>query len=71
MLFCVMCGELESRVQADSARAAAVKSVRSFKGSLSPLVMVNEGGDNWDIGDSSVFFILDSILEECSMRLVS
>jgi len=71
MLFCVFSGELESCVKATSHREAAVKSVKSFKGSLSPLVMVNEGGDNWEICDSSMFFLSESVLEECSMRLVS
>lgn len=71
MLFYVASGELEAFVQAASAKEAAAKSIRSFRGSISPLVMVNEGHDNVDINESSVFFLADSILEECSMRLVS
>lgn len=71
MLFTVVSGELETFVRAAGAKEAAVKSARNFRGELSPLMMVNEGRDNLEINDQSVFFLSDSILEECSMKLVS
>jgi hypothetical protein len=71
MLFYVVSGEMDAFVKAPSAREAATKSVRSFKGSLGVLVMVNEGHDNVEIDDNSLFFLTESILEQNSMRLVS
>ena len=71
MLFYVVSGDMDAFVKAPSAKEAAMKSVRSFKGCLGVLVMVNEGHDNTEIDDNSLFFLTDSIIDQCAMRLVS
>ena len=70
MIFYVKSGGVDAVLRASSARAAAVKAFRNSDACVAPMVMVNSGGENKEIDEDSIFFLSESILDDCQMKLV-
>lgn len=71
MLYYVKTGDVDTSVRASSHRHAAVKALRQCGKDLGMCVVVNEREISEENHDSSVFFLTQSILDDCSMKVVS
>jgi hypothetical protein len=71
MLYYVRTGNVDTSVNASSHRQAALKAIKQSEQDLGMCVMVNEQEISEKTHGSSVFFLTQSILDECLMRVVS
>ena len=70
MLYYVRTGDLDCSTHANSHRHAAMKSVRGSDRDLGVLMIVNEREISEDDHSGNVYFLTQSILDACSMRVV-
>lgn len=70
MLYHVRTGGLECAVNAASHREAALKAIRSSDRDLGVLVVVNQRRMDDVDHEGNVYFHTQSIIDDCSMRLV-
>lgn len=70
MLYHVRTGHLDRRLRAASHHEAAMKAVRDSDTGLGVLVVVNEREIDEVDHEGNVYFHTQSIIDECSMRLV-
>jgi hypothetical protein len=70
MLYHVRSGDLDCSTHAADHREAAMKSIRSSDRDLGMLVIVNEREIDDHDEAGNVYFLTQSILDDCSMRLV-
>jgi hypothetical protein len=66
----VRTGDLDCRMHARNHHEAAMKSVRNSDKGLGVLVIVNEREIDESDPAGNVYFLTESILDDCSMRLV-
>lgn len=70
MLYYVKTGELDCSTHANDHREAAMKSLRNSDKDLGVLVIVNEREIDEENHSGNMYFLTQSILDDCSMRLV-
>jgi hypothetical protein len=71
MLYYVRTGEVDMSINSTSHRQAAIEALRNSDKCLGVCVMVNDREISEVDPEGSVFFLTQSILDDCSMRLVS
>lgn len=70
MLYHVMTGELTCTAHASNHRQAAIKALTNCDKDLGVLVVVNEREITDKPDSGNLYFLTQSILDDCSMRLV-
>lgn len=70
MLYHIMTGDLSCTAHASSHRQAAIETLRNCDKDLGILVIVNEREITEDDHSGNVYFLTQSILDACGMRLV-
>jgi hypothetical protein len=70
MLYYVRTGDLDCSLHANNHLEAATKSVRSSDKKFGVIVIVNEREIDEEDHSGDMYFLTQSILEDCSMRLV-
>lgn len=70
MLYHVMTGDLSCTANASSHRQAAIKALKNCDKDLGVLVVVNEREITEEFDSGNLYFLTQSILDDCGMRLV-
>lgn len=71
MLYHVMTGDIYMKTDAATPRQAAIQAIRYSEETPGMCVIVSEQEIQEEVSDSHIYFVTDSIMEEClSMRLV-
>lgn len=70
MLYHIQTGDLECTAHATSHRHAAIKALKNCDKDLGVCLVVNEREITEDDHSGNVYFLTQSILEDCQMRLI-
>jgi hypothetical protein len=70
MLYYVRTGDLDCTAQATSHRHAAIKALKNCDKDLGVCLVVSEREINEDDISGNVYFLTQSILDDCELRLV-
>lgn len=70
MLYYVRTGDLDCAISARDHHEAALKAIRGSDKDLGVLVVVNQREIKEDDHEGNIYFHTQSIIDDCSMRLV-